>query len=239
MGLPDKPLKTIFPIVSVRRKPELGYSFLGTGFFISDDGTFLTAKHIFEDPNVTDRSTYNAVMLHGDPTPRNISGVKFSQRFDIALGHVEEAQDIQPLELATENAPVNFDIVTVEFSGTELRQMKDGNIALVFIPYFRKGYVICRYTSDFPEQIPTESLDISFPALKGASGAPVIVERDGSITGMIVANVERHLLPAQVIRVHEDQKYTEEVRYFLPVGKALSWSHLVKFVDSVRKNEEY
>lgn len=237
MGLPKEPLKTIFPIVSLRKEPKRGYLFLGTGFFISNDGTFLTAKHVFENPNIDDRSTYNAVMLHDGPTVHKISGVEFSQHFDIALGHVEEVvQDIQPLKLATENAPMNYDILTAEFSGTMSKQLENGSSALHFTPYFRKGYVICYYESDFPEHVLTQSLDISFPALMGASGAPVIVERTGSVIGMIVANVERHLLPAQVIRVQHDQT-PEEVRYFLPIGKAIGWKHLVEFVDSVRQTE--
>lgn len=57
---------------------------------------------------------------------------------------------------------------------------------------------------------PTEVLDLSFPALKGSSGAPIIVEHDGMVTGMIVANIERHLLPAQVERIETVDGIVEE-----------------------------
>jgi len=73
---------------------------------------------------------------------------------------------------------------------------------------------------------PTEVLDLSFPALKGSSGAPIIVEHDGMVTGMIVANIERHLLPAQVERIETVDGIVEERRYFLPIGKAISSIHL-------------
>lgn len=235
MRLPNKPLKAIFPIVSVRKEPRRGYLFLGTGFFINGDGTFLTAKHIFENPDIVDRGNYNAVVLQGGPALYNISDVKFSQDFDVALGRVENIQDIQPIRLASADAPMNLDIITVEFSGTGPKRMKDGGVSLFFLPYFRKGYVICYYESDFPEKVPTRSLDISFPALMGASGAPVVVERTGLVIGMVVGNIERHLLPAQVIRVQQEREYIEEVRYFLPIGKAISWSHLVEFVNSVHQ----
>lgn len=235
MGLPSKPFKAVFPIVFVQEDPELKYFFLGTGFFISSDGRFLTAKHVFGPSNISNGDKYNAVILHGGLSLHKISDVRFSEQFDIALGRAEDVEDIQPLKLASENSPMNFDILTLEFSGTTPKKMEDGTVALVFTPYFRKGYVICYYASDFPEKIPTQSLDISFPALKGASGAPVIVENTGSVIGMIVTNVERHLLPAQVIKEIQREQTLEEIKYFLPIGKAISWFHLVKFVDYVQK----
>ena len=238
MPLPSKPLKAVFPIVSVTDKvPRLSYSFQGTGFFINSDGTFLTAKHVLGNINTAERGKYSAVMLDlsaNEAIPKKISDLKFSEQFDIALGHVEGVGEIQPLNLAKENAPMNRDVLTVEFSGTHSEQIADEIRALIFTPYFRKGHVICYYKSTFPENIPTTCIDLSFPALKGASGAPVIVEADGCVIGMVVGNVERELLPAQLEKVTEDGKYTEEIRYFLPTGKAISWAHLAEFVKSVR-----
>jgi hypothetical protein len=71
------------------------------------------------------------------------------------------------------------------------KRISADQLEMIFTPYFRKGHVICRYSSDFHEKAPTMSFDLSFPALGGASGAPVVIEHDGSVTGMIVANVER------------------------------------------------
>lgn len=239
MPLPSQPLKAVFPIVIVTGKvPALSYSFLGTGFFIDSDGTFLTAKHVFGDINTLERPEYSAVMLNlsaNEAIPKKISGQKFSEQFDIALGHVEGVGEIQPLNLASKNAPMNRDVLTTEFSGTRSEQIADETRALIFMPYFRKGHVICYYESTFPESIPTQCMDLSFPALKGASGAPVIVETDGCVIGMVVGNMERELLPAQLEKVtDEDGKYTQEIRYFLPTGKAISWTHLTEFIKSVR-----
>jgi hypothetical protein len=131
------------------------------------------------------------------------------------------------------NAPVNFDVLTIEFSGTESRPLADGRREMRFTPYHRKGHVICHYTSTWPESVPTSSLDLSFAALRGASGAPVVVEQNGTVVGMVVANIERHLLPAQVEKVELGPDHREEVKYFLPLGKAISWHHLREFVQSI------
>lgn len=233
MGLPSQPLKAIFPLVVANLKPGLVGPFLGTGFFIRPDGTFLTAKHVLEGVTRPSGEDLAVVMLPGGPTLHRVCDVRLADQFDIALGRAEGVEDIQPLEIATEDAPMNRDVLTVEFSGTQSRVLEDGRPAMHFTPYHRKGYVICSYTSTYPEVVPTQSLDLSFPALRGASGAPVIVEADGSVVGMVLANVERHLLPAQVERVELGSDQREEVRYFLPVGKAIAWQHLREFVQSV------
>jgi hypothetical protein len=239
MPLPEQPFKAIFPIVIVRYKASIPrYRFLGTGFFIDNDGTFITAKHLFTDEVSTEEHTYNAVTFNYQTSqllPCPISDLKFSPQFDIALGRVEGAIDIQPLGIATDNYPMNFDIVTAEFSLTHPKRTERGEVGLYFESCFRKGYVIRHYTSTYPEPIPTWCLELSFPALKGASGAPVLVESGGSVIGMIVQNVGRELLPAQVETVTEPGKYTEEIKYYLPSGKAISWVHLTEFVNSVRK----
>jgi len=237
MGLPNKPLKAIFPLVVANLGSGLVGPFLGTGFFVRADGTFLTAKHVLEEVPLRGGEDFAAVLLPGQPTLYRVSHVRFAKQFDIALARAEGMQDIYPLEIATKNAPANDDVLTVEFSGTESRPLEDGRPAMWFNPYYRKGHVICSYRSTYPEPIATRCLDLSFPALRGASGAPVLAERDGSVLGMVLANVERHLLPAQVERVDLASDRREEIRYFLPVGKAIGWQHLREFVQSVLSDD--
>ena len=232
MGLPSNPLKAVFPIILKRKSPET-YDFLGTGFFIRSDGLFLSARHVFQDCAVSEGDEFEGCMINHECTPYPICDLNFSQQFDVALGQMKGVIDIQPLTLANKDAAMNFDILTVEFSGTHPELLESGQKALVFNPYFRKGHVICRYESTFPTSIRTVFMDLSFPALKGASGAPVIVERDSSVIGMVVGNTERELLPAQIERVTNEGSCIEEIKYFLPTGKAMSWVHIADFVKSV------
>jgi hypothetical protein len=239
MGLPSKPLKAVFPIVLKRKSPET-YYFLGTGFFVRSDGLFLTAKHVFKNWVLSEGDEFQAVMIDlsiNEFIPFPICNLNFSERFDIALGQMEGVKDIQPLILADKHAPMNRDVLAVEFSGTHSQLTESGQKALIFNPYFRKGHVICHYESVFPTSIPTFYMDLSFPALKGASGAPVIVEIGGSVIGMVLGNIERELLPAQIERVTQDGSHIEEIKYFLPAGQAISWVHLVHFVKSISQGD--
>jgi V8-like Glu-specific endopeptidase len=231
MGLPKKPLMAIFPIVAVKQGPT--YSFLGTGFFVIKDGTFLTAKHVFTDNPLGAGEYYGIVFMHEEISVHHVSDVRFSESFDIAWGQAEIEEivdDIEYLELAEKDAPLNQDILTLEFSATRT-VMSEAGIQVQLIASNHKGYVIRYSKSDYPEAIPADALDLSFPALKGSSGAPVINEKDGQVIGLIVANVERHLLPAQVETIDNGIEPKEEVRYFLPTGKAISWKHLREFVQ--------
>ena len=114
----------------------------------------------------------------------------------------------------------------LEYSATRIEKKPEGGIHVSFEPYAHKGNIVRSYQSTFPEAVPTASFLTSFPALQGASGAPVLVKthprRTLAAVGIMVANAERHLMPAQVLTVHEANEDREEVRYYLPYGKALS-----------------
>ena len=80
-----------------------------------------------------------------------------------------------------------------------------------------------------------DMLELSFPALKGASGSAVIeIENNLLIVhGVIVANSEHHLLPAHIETVL-DEKNTilEERMYFLPQGVAVNSTHLLRLANA-------
>jgi hypothetical protein len=75
-----------------------------------------------------------------------------------------------------------------------------------------------------------DALELSFPALRGASGAPTIYNSDDmwgnantQIVGIIVANASEHLLPAQIESVlYENNEAYEEVRFMLPQAVAVN-----------------
>lgn len=228
MALPSEPLKAIFPIVAkIDAKASGTYIFLGTGFFVGA-GTFITAKHVCEGV----KGNLFAVQLdmYGQQaTACDISNVKYSKEFDIAKGTVTGFHDIKVLTIATRNPPVNLDILTMEFSGTRT-ELKEETKALVFNPFHRKGHIVQFYLSNFPERTTTSCFEVSFPALSGASGAPVILENDGSVVGMIVENVQHELLQSHIETVVSDHQQTEEIKYVLPYAKAISWKHLGDFI---------
>lgn len=82
-----------------------------------------------------------------------------------------------------------------------------------------------------------EAMELSFPALRGASGAPVMLNEfvtdalmgkdPFGVVGVVLASASYHLLPVQIESVlTEDDTLYEEVRYMLPQAVAISIDHL-------------
>jgi hypothetical protein len=70
-------------------------------------------------------------------------------------------------------------------------------------------------------------LVLSFAALRGASGAPVVSNTDLHLWGIVTANRAYHLLPTQVETVlDEKNQLIEEVRFMLPQALAIHVKHL-------------
>jgi hypothetical protein len=89
------------------------------------------------------------------------------------------------------------------------------------------------YSRDWPKNDQAPVFDTSFPAVQGASGAPVISIQQGfPIVGMVLGNVEHHLRPIQTCTIIEDD-YLEETKYYLPVGQAIQSGAIIDFLTSI------
>lgn len=133
---------------------------------------------------------------------------------------------------------MNSNVLAIEYSepGRNV-PLDDGTTAMGIGPNWHKGYMVREYTARFGHEGPTGCLDLSFPALRGASGAPVVDENTGLVLGMIVANVERHLMAAQIERVIRSDNTIDEVRYFAPYAQAIMALHLRQALAECKLSE--
>lgn len=230
-----KPDRAIVPIV--RYAPNKPISeLLGTGFFVGDEATIhlITAKHVFSGSPLNDSEEYALVFNDGKGIGIiSLSHIRVALDFDVAVCSVARSllPLAVPLAIATMDPPLNQDVFSYEYSSTSIEKTATG-FHVSFEPHAHKGNIVRSYVSKFPERIATASLLTSYPALQGASGAPVISasqnKKQFSVAGMLVANAERHLLPAQVVKIEDGAEYRETTSYFLPYGKAISWSVLAE-----------
>lgn len=147
-----------------------------------------------------------------------------------------------PLKLSRSDPALNDDVFTYEYSNTRFEAKTGGGLHISFEPLSHKGNVIRFYDSAFPESNPTPSLQVSYPALQGASGAPVIAttpSKQFEVCGILVANIERELLPAQILRIEGPDESIEETKYFLPHGKALHVRAIAPLLREIGVKEIY
>lgn len=215
--------RVVVPIFD-RQGPAQWGPFLGTGTFVGDPPLLATAYHV-----VRDRGTHFGISLPGSPIRWNISAfpatlIRYDSAVDLALLRVDGYIPPFTFVLAEPNEIANnIPVLSYEYGTTV-------NVAGVdqLAPATRMGNVT--RVIDLSETFGLagrHALELSYPALRGASGAPVVSSINTHLWGVIVANSEYHLLPVQIESVLDaDGNLREDVRYMLPQAIAVNVVHL-------------
>ncbi len=209
--------------------PVLGYSqeegygpFLGTGSFVGKSPLLLTAAHVIGDGV----KNFGICLNTGKSLeffPAKI--VKTDFEVDLALLVVQGYSPPYVLPLANDNEITLNNLVSCFEYGTT--KICGANIE--FSPANRIGNVtrIIDETAMY-NTAGKDMLELSFPALKGASGAPVVnVQYPYKLWGVIKANVDRDLLPIQITQSrNEKNEIEEETKFMLPQALAVHVCHV-------------
>lgn len=225
--------KSVYPLVRIDSEHRF-IDFIGTAYVI-EKSTVVTAKHVIIDNPITEDSLYALPFKDTDGRIYYCVAKEWenSREFDIAVARNLNIPGSIPLKISAGHVDGHFDVISYEFSNMSIEMLDDTNRMIHFIPNTHKGNILHYYTSTFPETVPTQCFDTSFPALQGASGAPVLFQQDFAVVGMLVANIERHLIPAQVVKIVDGVNSYEETKYFLPLGKAISAILIIDFLESI------
>lgn len=221
-----KPVPNIVPLFAVDGANNI-QRFLGSGSFVEEPTLLLTADHVLGDS--THRFAMVTMLDLARLYPATV--VYRDKDRDVALLRVDGYEAPQPLELATDFPPPNHHVVAFEYGTT---RTIGGRTNLN--PATRFGNVT--RTVDVSFQYGTagkDALELSFPALRGASGSPVMTGYSFQLVGMLIANVSYHLLPVQIERITDHQdKVVEETNFMLPQGIAVNFRHIRQAIDTYR-----
>lgn len=228
-------LRSAVPIIRADINQQKAIGLLGTGFFVAaavpqSSSLVVTAKHVLTGQLLNSTEAYCAIRLGLEPDCPNHyfyeREVFYSKTTDLAAFLWPKPPDPAPLPLVHKRIFTSEDVMMVDFSRTMITGA-GGEFYFVM----HKGNVLCYYPSRDPRIEKTPAFDTSFPALQGASGAPVIAHRPGCpVVGMIVGNVESTPMPAQTIRIGDGE---EEIRYFLPTGHGIAAEAIIDFLSSI------
>ena len=201
----------------------------------------MTARHVFDD-NPLEKSEKYAYTFHGTKNIqiRSVNKIYSSDDYDIAFFHVENSDvavpDAVTLPFSKREPTLSENIYCYEYSTSRFKRTAQGGTHVSIEPLTHKGNIMRIFDSDYPETIPTPSFLTSFPALQGASGAPLLAGTENKnfyVAGMVVANQETHLLPAQTVKIKDGEKYIEETSYFLPLGKSINATLIASFLQKM------
>jgi len=227
MSMRISPSEFVVPLFGFSKKNK--WIFLGTGFFFGKPPCLATADHVLGD-------MYEKIGIH--VIEKNdfyrASFVVRKPKVDLAILKIAKYEPPVSCRLATDEE-ISFTqaIYSYEYGTTQPLGK-----ATVISPATRMGNVT--RTRNFPEiygEAGDTMLELSFPALRGASGAPVVsIVNEVVLWGIIVANVNYHLLPAQVEKVVEEDTTVEEIKYLLPQALAVNVKHLSNFFEEMNHN---
>lgn len=186
---------------------------LGTGFFISKYGVFLTAKHVLDTEiedsdgklrNVLDfqqgKGLMAAILLKETVYPFAISNVVFHPTADIALGIarpplVDNRQipgvGISLCTIDSQEATPGTKILAFGFQRTMLKISEDDTISVNFQPRYYDGHVKQHYPNGFLlPKWPVYHTSVPLPS--GISGCPVINFQRKAVIGISCTSLSGH-----------------------------------------------
>jgi Trypsin-like peptidase domain len=227
---PRRAILPIFELCETREPVALA----GTGFLLGPPTTLVTAGHVLKTPLPDGHSFGVAFPSANGPTLARLApgNIRFSRRWDVAAVPRTEHPDLQTFKLQPQRLPETDDVVAFDYSGTRF-ELREGRRHAILEPLTHKGNLMRWYACDAPGWEGMPAWDTSFPALQGASGAPVMALRSGGIVGMLLANRERHLVPAQVVRIQSADGELEDVKYYLPIGLAIRAVAIGEFLQEL------
>jgi hypothetical protein len=213
-------------------EPATRIEFRGTGSIIGAGALVLTADHV-----IRNCQGQLVVHFHTSNEWRKITLFESDREHDLAVLSLLGAPATHTLEpLFGREFPSNLDLTTLEYSTTTTALDSGGTPRFSVNPATRRGH-ITRYVNlvDLYGAAGESMLELSFPALEGASGAPVMIDRQLNVIGVLVANQDHHLIPVQTLTaLTNDNKMLEEVRYMLPQGLAVDINHLRPIYERAR-----
>jgi len=217
----------ILPIVRVDRKTLEFKQLLGTGFFYGDGKRLLSVAHVLKVQPEQDEilAVFHAPLGGASAGALPIENVQASSDYDLAVAEVPQATGFQILNIATQDPEGIPILLTYDYS-TGLRGgwRPDGSQGRRLIPYVWRGTWLATYMAHEPGMPrPTKIIDVPFPVMQGASGAPVVEEGTRNVVGVLFGNVARQLVPPpQLAEIGQP--------WYLPVGQAIHCSHVRDFL---------
>ena len=225
------PTQVVLPLVSINDKGKFS-GFIGTGFFVGDESLFVTAAHNVEAEGMRLGVIYVENLEHIFPA----SVLYVDKLSDVAILEVDGYRPEKRLALSSgDDIYLNLPVYSLEYGTTVIRGRE-----VRFSPASRIGNVIRSFSKlELLGRELVDALEISFPALRGASGAPILTNDGFVVIGMLVGNMSYHLLPAQIeTATDENGKVIEEVKYMLPVAVATHVNSIRQAIDIALRNKK-
>ena len=185
--------ESIFPVFfQVRRDEGAQIGVSGTGFFINDEGHFITAFHVISDVPQGARVLYvGNVPRTPLAQPVELEEVWSDATRDVFIGRVAEGQ-LPRVSLSAEPPRPGKSVCLCGYPLARLTQNSDGSINVANVrEYWQPTFVIDGVRVDINQRHYVGFMT-QHTSLRGMSGGPVF-DPEGLVCGMDVATLTRRI----------------------------------------------
>lgn len=202
--------------------------YIGTCFFIGDNGQIATCGHIVENKQDDD-------FIYGKNLNTNeidmIYDLKVHPKYDFAIGYFRKHKDHKVFNFGKMKHAAGMDVRTFGFTDAG-KDGKDINI----VPRLFKGNIV---GYGLGPKVPKSrsTVELSFPSLSGFSGSPLLNEHTDELIGMLFHNTESRIEVYSNSEIDEDGKITKEsVNRIVELGLAHSIEDIIQFISDLKIN---
>lgn len=235
-GMEIEPGTGIIPIMKELEKGKL--SVIGTGFYITRYGLFLTAKHVLKEVVDYETGTVTPSLichLAGDTDVhfRLIRGISLVNEVDLAVAQADNYMEKFPesplinirATLTTEVPPVGSSLVTFAYPENKTLDFTQSDIIPSIKADYYEGFFLKHVTNSDHPFIPYPHYETSIKIRSGASGGPVFY--NGRVIGVNCRGWD----------FGETEDDQNSLSYIIPVTEVLSVP--IELIQLPEKSWEY
>lgn len=187
---------SIFPIIAsgIKDGKVQGMQVAGSGFFIDEQGHFVTAYHVVSGK--ADKVRYGSLgnipyARFKNVKPEPIQTIGFNKELDLFVGKVDN--NILPgLKLRSEKPLEGSSIVIGGYPFPNIMKTKEGNLNFITVRQYWQSTMIMDYVnmSFFSKKMKYDGFLVDKRTIPGMSGGPAL-NLNGEIIGMCTAQITR------------------------------------------------
>ena len=205
------------------------HRYAGLAFYIGSQGLIATCAHIVESINDQEILIAKDFNLN---TFLEVKDIKCHDSMDFAVGRlkVDNNRFFLPIDV---NATPLLMGMNVQTFGYVTHGKKGADLSLKY-RYF-KGYISCLGNKPDPTLRCRTLCELSFPALSGYSGAPLIFSNSQRLAGIIYGNAQSSIEEYSFTEIEDTgEKYSEKIYRTIEFGLAHTINDIIVFLDDLK-----